>query len=203
MLLLQAAPSPPVTSTQGPPPPSATSPQTWNWHGLTAGDIAQSLALPLSLLVAYLTVRLTGREQRRGAILTELLGRLADLQERSDTLALDLSNHLIGHPSAALSQEDSHRQITLGFKAVQRRVEAMEALLPERHALELGNAYQKWWREATDTGYPVLDPAKAFKVTDARVVSSQRQHEEWDKHLSVLKVGCLRHEVRFWSVRRR
>ena len=181
----------------GQPTPSATpQPQDWRWHGMSAGDISQTLALPLSLFVAYLTVRLTIGEQRRSALLTELVNRCNDVQERSDRLAVDHTNHLTGKPTGNLSQDDSHRQITLDFKTLRRRVEFTGAMIPEKEKAALLEAFQHWWQQATDAGYPILDASRAFRATDSRITDAQRQHEEWDKHVATLKTSCLQHKVK-------
>jgi hypothetical protein len=167
------------------------------YTSLTVGDLVQVVALPLTLVVAWLTVRRASFEQRREKALEHLLDHLSELDDVCADIASDIHAHLIGKP-ANMTQLESQRKIGTRVKAAGALLQSLKYWVPESDWDTIEKAFHTWHRE-TQQNYPIQNRAKAFKEGDFQVVKLDEAQAKWAGFLSKFKSDCVHQKIKFWK----
>lgn len=150
----------------------------------TLGDIAEALALPLTIILAYVTLRKSARDQRELTMLREALNQLS--------LLITLANE------ASQMVESNLRNPTSDHKVQQRNTEQIRkrldcelliaaAFLTDAEAMELKLAHKDWYDSTFCESWPRTKLTGPLGPGDSQLVALFKGRNDWCRHVIQLK----------------
>jgi hypothetical protein len=162
---------------------------------ITLGDLAQALALPAALFIAWLTTTLSIRQTRRLQTASEVVSIIKDLQARSERVSSAMEQQLTGRSVDGMKFREARVLITSERKRCESKLGALERMLRDE-SLQLRHGYQQWFKGLFEDGF-ATNARDARDPADPVVVRVQSSQTEWDQYLQQLKFDCLSTRVRF------
>ena len=167
---------------------------------ISLGDVAQALSLPLSLLVAWLTIRSAAKvqqttllqtlaEQRSLAFVQDLLGRLTELLRNTNEVAKMVRKNYT-KPDA------KWKECQVAADTLRRECDLdrdiIAAFLGKTEGDALENAYNKWYDAIFCDAWPNKPNAGAMKSGDTRLKALEDGRLAWSQFIMQMKRDMLK-----------
>jgi hypothetical protein len=177
-------------------PDQTASASSWTFNPtISLGDLAQALSLPLTVLIAWLTIRhatkeqrelleKTAADQRSLALLQEVLSRLSELIQKSNRVSHAVYANL-SNPQP--DYKDHQRSAELLRKELDIEIEIIKIFVSETQGTRLELGYGKWYDSTFCEGWPGSPQAGAFSPGDTRLRDIADARIAWVKIVMELK----------------
>lgn len=165
-----------------------------NNASLSLSELAQFLSLPLSLFIAWITVRLTMQDQRLLMEQQEIVRMINDILDKSrDTKDLTLA-HLQGGSGRfdLVSARASKKQILNQIKNIETARLSLDAFLSKKHSDSLMNGLTKWKRNITGERFPVESKDDVCRPGDHPLMMIDDAHLKWECTCQSVKASILK-----------
>lgn len=176
----------------------------WNtWSelisGLSAEAYLQALSLPLSLLVAWLTVRFTANDQKETLVAQETCGIINDICEHSKLIRLSYEEHYKGaYPEgfSAKAVKASQRKIQSLQKDLEIKRQVVNAYLGKNGSGALTKAIDDWlYKLESSENFPVYRKADIFDESDSFFNEMHGAQAVFEASLARIKRDSLRKKI--------
>lgn len=170
---------------------------------LTLGSYLQALSLPISMLVAWLTVKSTSVNLRYTIIVAEVTGQIKALAECCSKLASQIECHYLGSyeggftPAAA---KESRKRIMAQMKELEDRRAVLNVFLTRKIAAQLEQEFDCWGKAALGENFPVTRKAEICKEFDLPVMELRKAETKFECYLATLRKKCIDHGKKFRRV---
>jgi len=184
-----------VASTPSAPSLSTTG---WDFYGITIGEWAQLFSLPLSLMVAYFTLRHATKLQRGAQreanqmqlillIKNELCCCINSLIDDCDQAANYVEKNLTKKGEISLNAEKAEHL----RKSAETQIEIIKVYLDQPTKIELENLYNRWYDLVFANPWPLGGRGPALLLHSARIQDIGKARDDWNTYLTTLKVKYI------------
>lgn len=160
----------------------------------TWAELAQFLSLPLSLFIAWMTVRLTLHDQRTLIVQQEVSRMINDILEKSREATDMTLSHLQGG-IGNFNQRDARAskiQILNRIKNIEAARLSLDAFLGKSHSAKLKEGLMDWKKELTGDRFPVERKEDVCKLGDQPLLTVEKAHQEWECICQSVKAAILK-----------
>ncbi|MDD4349003.1 MAG: hypothetical protein PHF70_07835 [Opitutales bacterium] len=158
-------------------------------------EFAQVLSLPLSLFIAWMTVRLTMSDQRALMIQQEVARMINDILDKSrETKDLTLL-HLQGGNGSGFVVRDARAskiQILNRIKSIEVARLSLDAFLGKTHSTKLKDGLTEWKKCLTGDRFPVEQKEDICKPGDQPLIAIENAHQDWECLCQKIKASILK-----------
>ena len=162
---------------------------------MSAGAFLQALSLPLSLLVAWLTVRFTVSNHREILIAQEKVKLLDDICTDGRVLRMRYEIHFRGEYKERFCNatvKQSQREIQALIKALEVKRSALGMYLRKRQSDELEVLFDEWLRTLEGDIFPVYRQEDLLRSDSPRFNEIHTGHCKFEAGIAHYKQQCLR-----------
>ncbi len=166
---------------------------------ITIGDIAQTLSLPVAVLLAFWPIYIAAKEHLWRKHVDELL-RLLDLYgQESAWIYQKLTTHQMGKPCYGGDLRSSREFLSLRQKDMQVVESQVLSFLSAKQNESFRLASRDWWKDMTEWGI-VSEVSEVWKSDDTRLTEVRRAQQKFTEKLTELRKCYIHSRRNIWDI---